>query len=85
MNGASVDKNLPGSGILIIYADDNIAECRHGKAPVKLMNADTSVPHLEGAAFDIGRKDAFVDKRNKVKIQLQEKIKRSYRILINPL
>lgn len=79
------DKNLPGSGILIIYADDNIAECRHGKAPAKLMNADTSVPHLDGAAFDIGRKEAFVDKRNKVKIQLQEKIKRSYRILINPL
>lgn len=28
------DRNLPGSGVLIMYADDSIPECRHGKAPV---------------------------------------------------
>jgi hypothetical protein len=53
------DKNLPGSGVLIMYADDGIAECRHGEAPVKLVNAHPSVPHLEGAAFDVGGKDSF--------------------------
>jgi M6 family metalloprotease-like protein len=79
------DRNLPGSGILIMYADDIIPECRHGKAPVKLMNADPSVPHLEGAAFDIGRKDSFQDNENKIRIQLKEKIKGSYKILISPL
>ena len=50
------DKNLPGSGVLIMYADDNIPECRHGRSPVKIMNADPKIPHLEGAAFDIGEK-----------------------------
>ncbi len=79
------DRHLPGSGVLIMYADDNIAECRHGKAPVKLMNADPSVQNLEGACFDIGRKDSFQDSKNKINIQLKEKIERSYRILIRPL
>ena len=79
------DRNLPGSGILVMYADDNIPECRHGKAPVKLMNADRSVPHLEGAAFDIGGKDSFHDNKNKIRIQLKEKIAGSYKILISSL
>lgn len=79
------DRNLPGSGVLIMYADDNIPECRHGKAPVKLVNADPSVPHLEGAAFDIGRKDSFQDNKNKIRIKLKEKIGSSYKILISPL
>jgi hypothetical protein len=79
------DKNLPGSGVLIMYADDNIAECRHGKAPVKLMNANPSMPHLEGAAFDISGKDSFVDKKNKIRIQLEGKVKSSYKILVSPL
>jgi hypothetical protein len=79
------DRNLPGSGVLIMYADDNIPECRHGKAPVKLMNAEPSVPHLEGASFDIGRKDSFQDNKNKMRIQLKEKIAGSYKILISPL
>ena len=79
------DRNLPGSGVLIMYADDNIAECRHGKAPVRLVNADPSVPHLEGAAFDIGKIESFQDGGNKIKIQLKEKIGGSYKILISPL
>ncbi len=79
------DKNLPGSGILIMYADDNIAECRHGKAPVKLVNADPSVPHLESAAFDVGKKDLFQDAKNKIQIQVKEKIKGSYRIRVSVL
>ena len=79
------DKNLPGSGVLIMYADDSIAECRHGKAPVKLMDADSSVPHLEGAAFDIGKRTSFLDEKNGVRIELKEKIGDSYRILVIPL
>jgi M6 family metalloprotease-like protein len=79
------DKVLPGHGVLIMYADDSIAECRHGKAPVKLMDADPSVPHLEGAAFDIGKKDSFHDKKHKIRIQLKEKVGGSYKILISPL
>jgi hypothetical protein len=79
------DKNLPGSGVLIMYADDMIAECRHGKAPVKLMDADSSVPHLEGAAFDIGKRTSFQDEINRVRIDLKEEIGNSYRILVGPL
>jgi len=77
------DRNLPGSGVLIMYADDSVPECRHGKAPVKLMNADPSVPHLEGAAFDIGGKDSFQDSRNGIRIRIKEKIAGSYKILIS--
>jgi hypothetical protein len=68
-----------------MYADDSVAECRHGKAPVKLMNADTSIPHLEGAAFDIDKRDSFRDEKNKITIQLKQKTGDSYRILISPL
>ncbi len=78
------DKDLPWSGVLIMYADDTVPECRQGKAPVKLINADSSVPHLEGAAFEIGKKDLFQDAGNRVKIALKEKIGSSYKILITP-
>ena len=59
-----MDKNLPGSGVLILYADDTVAECLHGEAPVKIVDADPSVPYLEGAAFDIGEgnRDTFTDR-----------------------
>jgi hypothetical protein len=79
------DKYLPGSGVLIMYADDSIAECRHGRAPVKLVDADASIPHLEGAAFDIGKRDSFRDEKNKIAIQLKQKTGGSYKILISPL
>jgi len=79
------DKNLPGSGILIMYADDNVAECRQGRTPVKLMDADPSTPHLEGAAFDIGKKNTFEDHEHKIKIQLKEKIGGVYGIAFRPL
>ncbi|MEW6355978.1 MAG: hypothetical protein AB1696_06625 [Planctomycetota bacterium] len=79
------DRNLPGSGVLIMYADDGVAECRHGKAPVRLVNADPAVAHLEGAAFDIGKRDSFQDENNGISIRLKEKVGASYRILISPL
>jgi len=76
------DRFLPGAGVMILYADDSIAECRQGKGPVKLMNADPAVPHLEGAAFDIGKKDLFQDGPNRIGIRLLEKVGRSYRLQV---
>jgi M6 family metalloprotease-like protein len=76
------DRILPGSGVLIMRADDSIAECRHGRAPVKLVDADPSVPHLEGAAFDLGKRDRFTDKAAGIAIELLEKVGQSYRIRV---
>jgi hypothetical protein len=76
------DKNLPGGGVLIMVADDSIHECRHGKAPVKLIDADPKVPHLEGAAFDIGKRESFHDEKNGIRIKLLKKRGDSYKILI---
>lgn len=78
------DRYLPESGVLIMYADDKVAECRHGKSPVKLINASPAIAHLEGAAFAIGKKESFIDEKNGLKIQLLKKIGNSYKILISP-
>ena len=76
------DKNLPETGILIMYADDSIAESRHGNAPVRLINANPSVAHLESAAFDIDKNASFFDEQNGVQIQLIKKIGKSYDIFV---
>lgn len=52
-----LDQNIPTTGILVLYADDSILECHHGEAPVKIMDANPSVPYLNDATFDIGKKD----------------------------
>lgn len=78
------DSNLPGKGVLIMHADDSVAECRHGKSPVKLVNADFSVPHLQGAAFDIGKNTSYVDSKHNVKVELIGKIGNSYKIQVSP-
>lgn len=77
------DRVLPGSGVLIMRADDTIAECRHGRAPVKLVDADPSRPHLEGAAFDLGKRPSYVDETHGLKIELVQKTGRSYRIRVS--
>jgi len=76
------DANLPSSGILILYADDSIPECRHGNAPVKIMDANPSVPYLNDAAFDIGGKDTYIDTKNNLAIVLLQKDGSSYIIQI---
>ncbi|MBU0574510.1 MAG: hypothetical protein KKH83_08570, partial [Candidatus Margulisbacteria bacterium] len=80
------DKDLYGDGVLIMYADDTIPECRNGKAPVKLIDADPSMPKLGGASFDVGKegkKDVYLDETNNIKIEIKEKLDNgSYRILI---
>ena len=67
------DKNLPASGVLIMYADDDNPEPRLGRAPVRLVNADPAIPHLDGAAFEIGKNAAFSDAANRVEIRLLKK------------
>jgi hypothetical protein len=79
------DPHLPGKGILIMDADDSNEECRYGKSPVRLMNADPIVPYLQGAAFDLPGKEVFIDKKNNIEIRLIEKIGDSYRIRISKI
>jgi hypothetical protein len=76
------DQYLPGSGVLIMYANDRVTECRRGDSPIRLINANPEVPHLEGAAFDIGKKSVFEDRENKIRIELREKTGISYRVHI---
>lgn len=81
----SFDPYLPGKGILIMYADDSIEECRYGKSPVRLMNADPSVPYLQGAAFNLPGKAVFTDKENGIEIRIIEKTGDSYKIRISKI
>ena len=77
------DSQLPGEGVLIMYANDRVAECRHGRAPVKLMDADPKVPWLNGAAFSLPNKPKFVDNANNIQVDLIEKVGSSYKIKIS--
>ena len=81
----SFDPYLPGKGVLIMYADNSIEECRYGKSPVRLMNADPAVPYLQGAAFNLPGKGAFTDKKNGIEIRLIEKMDDSCRIRISKI
>lgn len=76
------DAALPGQGVLIMRADDAIGECRHGEAPVKLVDANPLAPTLNGAAFDIGRRALFEDPEAGVGVELLEKVGASYRIRV---
>ena len=78
------DKNLLGSGVLIMFADDRISECRKGKSQVNLMNADQSLKHLEGAAFNEGKNLEFIDKKYGLRIRILSREDDSYRIEIGP-
>lgn len=67
---AGPDWNLPSHGVLISYCDDGVAECRRGEAPVKLANADPSVPELKGAPFTLAGRHDYEDARRHVSIDL---------------
>jgi M6 family metalloprotease-like protein len=67
------DMNLPSSGVLILYADDRVAEGRHGSAPVRIMDADAAVPYMNDAAYDLGKNSVFVDSANGVAVLLLKK------------
>jgi hypothetical protein len=76
------DVNLPSSGILVLYADDSVDECRHGAAPVKIMDANPEVPYLNDAAFDIGKQSVFIDEANGIAVILLKKDGLSYEIQV---
>ena len=76
------DSVLPKHGVLIMHADDDVAECRYGKAPVKLVNANPNEEFLVGAAFDLPGVSKYVDPENRIEIELLEKIDRSYRVSV---
>ncbi|MBI2528282.1 MAG: hypothetical protein HYV93_20170 [Candidatus Rokubacteria bacterium] len=79
------DRYLPGQGVLVMFADDTIAECRRGQAPVKLVNADPTLPRLEGAAFDFPRMTTFEDEKHRFRVTLLGKEAGGYRIRVEPL
>jgi len=72
------DRYLPGHGVLVMYANDTVNECRFGRSPVKLVNAQPDVPHLTGAAFNLGENERFDDPSRGIHIQLIEKHGSSY-------
>jgi hypothetical protein len=74
------DRNLPTAGVLIMLADDEVTESRFGRAPARLVNANPSVPHLDGAAFDTHGNDLFVDQENSIRVQLIRKVGNSYQM-----
>lgn len=76
------DKNLPEAGVLIMFADDTIGESRHGRGPVRLINANPEVLYLESAAFDMDKLNSFEDEKNGVRVQLIKKNGNSYDILV---
>ena len=76
------DVNLPSSGVLILYADDTVSECRNGASPVKAVDANPEIPQLLGAAFDLETNRVFVDVANNVAIVLLDEVGPSYDILI---
>lgn len=78
----SSDANLPTSGILVLYADDTVLECRQGKAPVRIMDANPAAPYMNDATYDLGKVDRYVDTKNNIAIILEGKDGLSYRIRV---
>ncbi len=77
------DSYLPADGILLLYGDDSVHESLDGQAPLKIINANPSVPYLNDAAFDIGEQEYYIDTDNNVAIVLLSKADDlSYEILI---
>lgn len=76
------DANLPTTGILIMYADDTVYECHHGESPVKIIDANPSVPYMNDATYDIGKKSQYVDTQNNIAIILEKKDGLSYQIRV---
>ena len=77
------DRNLPSHGVLIYYCDDSIAECRHGKSPIKLVDADPSVPELKGAPFTLAGKNMYKDEKRDISIRLVAQRGDNYEIYVS--
>lgn len=76
------DSVLPKHGVLIMHADDSVAECRYGRSPVRLVNADPETELLLGAAFDLPGRGSYVDAENRIEIRLLEKRDTSYLVSV---
>jgi M6 family metalloprotease-like protein len=76
------DVNLPAAGVLVLYADDSVGECRHGAAPVKAADANPQTPYLLGAAFSLEGARVFVDPTWNVAVVLLTQDGSSYDVLI---
>jgi M6 family metalloprotease-like protein len=77
------DTNVPNAGVLIMYADDAMAEPQLGRSPVRLIDANPSVPFLDGAAFDIGERAIFKDPPNMIEIEVIKKVGTAYVIRVS--
>ncbi len=60
-----------------------IAECRHGRASVKLLNADTDVLWFNSAAFRFPCRSKFADDLNNIQIDLIEKVDAAHKIKVS--
>ena len=65
-----------------MQANDSIAECRYGKAPVRLVDANPDKEFMLGAAFDLPGVSSYIDTENKIEIKLLEKLGKSYRVSV---
>jgi M6 family metalloprotease-like protein len=77
------DRNLPSHGVLIYNCDDRIPECRQGKSPIKLVNANPTVPHLKGAPFDFKGKSVYTDQKQAISVKIVGKQGEKYRISVS--
>ena len=77
------DRNLPSHGLLIYFCDDRIAECRHGKSPVKLVIADPAVPQLKGAPFTLEGKRLYTDEDRGISVRLVAQQGENYEIYVS--
>ncbi|MBU2552782.1 MAG: hypothetical protein KKB20_30500 [Proteobacteria bacterium] len=77
------DLNLPSHGVLIYRADDQVEECRHGRAPVKLEPADDSAPELKGAPFTMAGRSTYRNDRHGVRVRLLSQQGPAYRIEVS--
>jgi M6 family metalloprotease-like protein len=78
------DRYLPGRGVLVMYADDGVAECRHGRSPVKLVPADPAAESLKGAAFLPEGKNVFSDPERGLSVRVEQGAGHSLRLVFGP-
>ncbi len=77
------DRNLPAYGLLIYYCDDTIAECRHGRSPIKLVNANPGISHLKGAPFTLEGKSTYENAKHGISIKLLDQKGEIYKISVS--
>ncbi|MBI4862953.1 MAG: hypothetical protein HY815_22225 [Candidatus Riflebacteria bacterium] len=64
------DLNLPSHGLLIYLCDDRVAECRHGKSPITLVDSSPSVAELRSAPFTANGPATYTDQARRVTVRV---------------